>query len=112
MGAPTYTDTSGGVTERIGYDAGENRVVVQRSQDVTPIMDAVAKANLHGTTEVEGLGRLVAEVPIALAMQFCENRGIPWAKFLYGNEYDAEFRRFIAEHQRLAYTHQRRVFAS
>lgn len=42
-------------------------------------------------------------MPVVLAMDWCEKRGIPWEKFLYSNEYDAEWKRFAAEHSRLQY---------
>lgn len=103
-----YTDVSGGITETIRFDEGDNRIVVNRSEDVTPVLDAVAKANSHGTTEMPGLGRLVMEVPITLAILFCDDRGIPWEKFLYGNEYDDEFKRFAAEYEKLQYTHAKK----
>ena len=103
-----YTDVSGGITETIRFDEGDNRIIVNRSEDVTPVIDAVAKANAHGTTEMPGLGRLVMEVPITLAILFCDDRGIPWEKFLYGNEYDDEFKRFAAEYKKLQYTHAKK----
>jgi len=102
-----FTDRIGNITETFGMTT-DNLVTVRRTEDVQPIMDAVAKANLNGTTEIPGVGRLVAEVPITLAMQFCEGRGIPWEKFMYTSDYDAEFKRFIAEHQRIAYTHAKK----
>ncbi|HEX8418574.1 MAG TPA: hypothetical protein VF638_01020 [Sphingomonas sp.] len=103
-------DTQSGVRETFSYDAADDTVVVQHSQDNTRLIDAIAKANSEGTKEVAGM-RLVAEVPIADAMQFCQDRGIPWAKFLYGKDYDSEFKRFIQERPKLAYEHRGRRVA-
>ncbi len=108
MGNVAFKEQIGSVTEQFILEGDD--LVVRRSEDAQPVIDAVAKANLNGTTEIEGLGRLVAEVPITLAMEFCQGRGIPWEKFMYTGEYDAEFKRFIAEHQRIAYTHKQKYF--
>ena len=102
-------DTSADITETFAVD--DDRVIVRRHQDSTPIIEAVAKANLDGVTEIPGLGHLIAEVPIAVGIEFCEGRGIPWEKFMYGNEYDAEFKRFIADRQVFAYRQAKRLHA-
>ena len=107
MGRP-FVDVANGITETITYDPGERQVVVRRSEDITPVIDAVAKANLEGVRDIDGLGRLVLEVPVTVAMQFCDERGIAWERFLYGNEYDAEFKRFARDHAKLAYEHKKR----
>jgi hypothetical protein len=44
-------------------------------------------------------------------MEFCEARGIPWEKFLYGSEYDAEYKRFAVEYSKLAYQSVKHVHA-
>ena len=113
MGEKTvFHERVGSIDERFIYDDAERQVTVHRTEDAQSVIDAVAKANLHGTAEVEGLGRLVAEVPLTLAMEWCQRRGIPWERFMYSNDYDAEFKRFIAAHQRIQYdkpAHKRRV---
>lgn len=96
-----------------GYDEGgvritwhadhDNKVVVQRSQDVEPVLDMVAAVNAEGVRSTDGIGRPVVEMPIALAIAWCDERGIPWEKFLYTRDYDAEWLRFATEHKRLAY---------
>jgi hypothetical protein len=96
-----FEETVGGLTQRFVLDGDD--LHVQHTSDEQSVIDAVAKANSHGTTEIDGLGRLVAEVPIGLAMQFCGDRGIPWEAFLYRNDYDAEFKRFLAAHKAITY---------
>lgn len=102
-------EVTDGVSEK--FEMEGDTVGVRRSQDVEPIMDHVAAANLHGVREVEGLGRPTFEVPITVAMEFCEKRGIPWEKFLYTKEYDKEWVRFGLEYSRLAYAAPRKQFA-
>lgn len=80
-----------------------HEVTIERYQDVQLSLDKVAAVNSEGVKTHDGLGRPVAEIPVTVAMKFCEDRGIPWEKFLYGNEYDDQFRRFCAEHARLTY---------
>jgi hypothetical protein len=87
-----------------------NTVTIVRSQDAQDALDHVAAVNSDGAQTIDGLGKPVAEVPVGAAMEFCEKRGIPWEKFLYGNEYDAEFRLFAQEHSRLAYQAKQSVF--
>lgn len=99
-------DVADGVTETFEID-GET-VGVRHTQDVEPIMNAVAAANAGGIHEVEGLGVPAFEVPITVAMEFCRRRGIPWERFLYSQEYDAEWIRFGQEYSRLAYKPRRR----
>lgn len=96
-----FEETVNGITQRFVLDGDD--LHVQHTSDEQSVIDAVARANSHGTTEIDGLGRLVAEVPIALAMQFCGDRGIPWEKFLYGNSYDREFKRFLAANKAITY---------
>jgi hypothetical protein len=109
MAKIVHSDTSADVTETFALD--EDKAIVRRSQDVEPTIDAIARANLDGVREVPGLGRLIAEVPITVGIEFCEQRGIPWEKFMYGNQYDAEFKRFIADRQRFQYRQARRLHA-
>lgn len=105
------SDTVGGVTETFAYDEAEQKVIVHHTEDVEPVMDHVAAANLAGVGEVEGLGRPAFEVPVTVAMEFCQRRGIPWEKFLYSTEYDSEWIRFGQEYSRLAYKPGKTVFS-
>lgn len=100
----------GDVRVRWWGDPATHEVTVERWQDAQPALDQVAAANLDGVPTNDGLGRPIAEVPIGAAMQFCGERGIPWERFLYGNEYDEEFKRFAKEYSRLAYRAQRKQF--
>ncbi len=89
-----------------------NTVTVERWQDPTKALELVAAVNAEGGGKtIDGLGKPVAEVPIVAAMAFCEERGIPWEKFLYGNDYDSEFKRFAFEHSKLAYRNAKSVHA-
>lgn len=88
-----------------------HEVTIERWQDAELTLNKVAAVNLDGAPEVEGLGKAVAEIPVTVAMEYCEKRGIPWEKLLYSNEYDAEFRRFIAEYSKLRYENHRKVAA-
>lgn len=90
-------------------DDVENKVTVERWQDPQAALDLVAAVNAEGAPTIDGLGKPIAEVPVTVAMQFCEGRGIPWEKFLYGNEYDGEFKRFAAEYTKLAYSNSKSV---
>lgn len=93
----------GDVRVRWYGDDVTNEVTIERWQDPTKALDLVAAVNAEGAPTIDGLGKPIAEVPIGAAMEFCEARGIAWEKFLYGNEYDAEFKRFAAEYSKLAY---------
>lgn len=94
----------GDVRVRWYGDDATNEVTIERWQDAERVMDMVAAVNADGAPTIDGLGKPIAEVPVGAAIQFCNERGIPWEKFLYGNEYDAEYKRFAAEYSRLAYT--------
>lgn len=79
------------------------RIGIKREQDVQALVDNVAAANANGIVTTDGMGRPVIEMPLVLAMDWCAKRGIPWEKFLYSNEYDAEWKRFAVEHSKLTY---------
>ena len=92
------------------FDNGDGTVTVKRSQDAQNAVDMVQAVNADGGAQtIDGLGRPVAEIPVVEAMAWCERRGIPWEKFLYGNEYDAEFKRFAQEYSKLAYEARKTV---
>lgn len=91
------------------WDNGDGNVTVERSQDGQCAVDLVAAVNAEGAPTIDGLGRPVVEVPVVEAMAWCEQRGIPWEKLLYSNEYDAEFKRFAQEHSKLRYEARKTV---
>ena len=91
------------------WDDGD-KIHVERWQDAEKALEQVAALNSHGMPTLDGLGAPIAEIPLGAAMEFCQARGIPWEKFLYGNEYDEEYKRFAAEYSRLAYERQRTQF--
>lgn len=105
------SDTVGSVTETFGYDEGSATIVVRRSQDATPVLDHVAAANIEGVDDVGGALRLHSDVPITVAIAFCEERGIPWEKFCYTTHYDREWFAFIAANPRFLYRPARRQHA-
>jgi hypothetical protein len=103
MPKPLFTERVGNLLETWEYDLGSDTVLVRREQDAQGIVDHVAARNLEGVASIDGLGQPQCEVPIAVAIDFCQARGIPWEKFLYTNEYDDQWGRFLREHPNLAY---------
>ena len=101
----------GDVRVRWYGDEAEGTVTVERWQDPTKVLEMVAAVNVEGAPTIDGLGKPIAEVPVGAAMEFCERRGIPWEKFLYGNEYDAEYKTFAREYSKLAYRSAKSVHA-
>lgn len=101
----------GDVRVRWHYDGASDDVHVDYWQDPQAAVDLVSTVNAQGAPTQDGLGKPLVEVPVVVAMQFCERRGIPWERFLYSNEYDTEFRRFAQEYTRLAYHSAKTVHA-
>lgn len=100
----------GDVRVRWYGDDVTQEVTVERWQDPQKALDMVAAVNSDGGGKtIDGLGKPVVEVPVVVAMAFCEQRGIPWEKFLYGNEYDTEFKLFAQGHSKLAYDNAKSV---
>jgi hypothetical protein len=85
------------------HDSADNRIIIEKQQDIEAVLDNVSAANANGITTHDGVGRPVIEMPLVLAMEWCAQRGIPWEKFMYSNEYDDEWKRFAAEHSKLKY---------
>lgn len=99
-----------GIVARTFYDDVTHEVTVSRSQDVQSAVDMVQAVNADGgVRSQDGLGLPVAEVPVIVAMEWAEKRGIPWEKLLYTNEYDDQFKRFCREHSKLQYQNARRL---
>lgn len=101
----------GDVRVRWYGDDVTNEVTIERWQDPQAAIDLVAAVNAEGAPTIDGLGKPVVEVPTVVAMAWAEKRGIPWEKLLYSNDYDDEFKRFAAEHAKLAYTNTRSLHA-
>jgi len=99
----------GDVRVRWYGDDVTHEVTIERWQDPTQALELVAAVNSEGAPTIDGLGKPIAEVPIGAALQFCEQRGIPWEKFLYGNEFDDEYKRFAADYSKLAYANSKSV---
>lgn len=106
-----YETWENDVRVRTYYDVGSHEVTVERHQDVQSVIDMVDAVNAEGAPSVDGLGHAVFEVPVVLAMDWAEKRGIPWGKLLYSNDYDSEFKRFAQEYSRLAYRAPKTVHA-
>ena len=99
----------GDVRVRWYGDDADKTITIERWQDPTKAVEMVAAVNAEGAPTIDGLGKPIGEIPVGAAMQFCEARGIPWEKFLYSNEYDAEIKRFIREYSKLAYESRKTV---
>jgi hypothetical protein len=99
----------GDVRVRWYDDNGE--IAVERHQDAQAAVDLVSAVNAEGAATIDGLGKPVLEIPVVAAMEWAEKRGIPWEKLLYSNEYDAEFKRFAADHSKLRYHATKSVHA-
>jgi len=99
----------GDVRVRWYGDDATNEVTVERWQDPQAALDMVAQVNSEGPPTIDGLGKPVVDVPVVVAMKFCADRGIPWERLLYSNDYDDEFRRFAFEHSKLTYQNAKSV---
>ncbi len=99
----------GEILERWWGDEAEGTVTIERIQNTEHHLKKVADINSEGAPSVDGLGHAVIELPETVAIDYCLKRGIPYDKFIYSSEYDAEFKRLVAEHQNLAYTNHRPV---
>ena len=99
----------GPVLERWWGDRASGTVTIERVEDIAPTLAKVADISADGAPSVDGLGRAVMELPETIAIDYCAKRGIPFDRFIYGNEYDAEFKRLVADHSKLAYSNHRKV---
>ncbi len=86
-------------------------VVVEHWQDPQRTLDMVAAANSEGVATADGMGKPLVEVPVVLGMKYARERGIDPAKFFYSPEYAGEYKRFAAEHSKLAYRNTRSLHA-
>lgn len=95
---------------RVRWYEDNGQITVERHQDVQDTVDLVAAVNAEGAPTIDGLGKPQGEVPVVEAQKWAAKRGIPWEKLLYSNEYDDEFRAFLKEYPKLAYTNSKTVF--
>lgn len=100
-----------GIVTRTYIDDVSSEITVERSQDMQDALDHVAMVNAEGAPTIDGLGKPLFEVPVVLAMEWAEKRGIPWEKLLYSDEYNAEFKRFGMAYSRLRYDNTKSVHA-
>ena len=96
---------------RVRYVQQGEELTVERSQDAQAVVERVAGMNSHGMKTLDGLGKPVAEVPLVAMMDWCAMRGIPWERMAYSNDYDKEFKQFVAEHTRLQYAPEKSHFS-
>lgn len=96
---------------RVRYVQQGDELTVEHSQDAQAVVDRVAGMNSHGVKTLDGLGKPIAEIPVVTAMAWAAKRGIPWEKLLYSNDYDSEFKAFIAEHRKLQFEAEKSLFA-
>ena len=99
----------GDVRVRHYFDDAAHEYKVERWQRPQVTLDKVAAVNSEGPTTIDGLGKPIGEIPVVKAMEWAQQRGIPWEKLLYSNEYDDELRLFLKEHQKLAYISRKSV---
>lgn len=98
-----------GVLMQTFIDETTMEITVKRHDDAQAALDVVAAVNAAGAPTLDGIGKPVMEIPVVLAMDWAEKRGIPWEKLLYSNEYDAEFKRFGQAYSRLCYENRKSV---
>lgn len=73
------------------FDDGDN-IRIRYRQDAQPILDAIAAINADGGAPAnDGIGAPKYEFPITLIQEHGIERGIPWEKIAYSNEYDSEW---------------------
>lgn len=101
----------GEILERWWGDEETKTVTIERIQNTEHHLKKVHDISSEGAPSVDGLGHAVAEIPETVALDWCRERGIPYDKFIYGNEYDAEFKKMVAAYNRLAYTNHKAVKA-
>jgi hypothetical protein len=105
-----YTDVGAdGVLTETFIDEVSMEITIKRHDDAQAALDAVAAVNAVGAPTLDGIGKPVMEIPIVLAMDWAQKRGIPWEKLLYSNDYDAEFKRFGQAYSRLCYENRKSV---
>jgi hypothetical protein len=63
--------------EKILYDHAENKVVVQKTHDVTPEMHRAQMLRDAGAGQ-SGESRLVGTIPLHLIAEWCKEAGVKW----------------------------------
>lgn len=89
---------------RVTWHDDGDAINIRYTQDIQSVVDGVAAINAAGGATInDGLGVPKYEIPVTVAMDYCGRRGIPWEKFLYSDEYDAEWPRLAKEYSKLVY---------
>lgn len=99
-----------GIRER-WFDQGDGNVTVERHQDAQAAVDLVSAVNSEGAKTIDGLGKPVGDLPYVVWIDWCSQRGLDWEKLFQGNELDAEYRRCLAENNKLQYKAAKTVHA-
>jgi YD repeat-containing protein len=102
-------DVADGVTETFEYDETDHIVGVRRTQDVEPFLDHIARVNQEGVEEVEGLGLMSYDVPITVAIQWAQERGVPWEVLAFSKQYEDEWLRLCKSNPKFAYRPAKRL---
>lgn len=63
------------MTETMHYDEMEDRLIIKRTEDLTPVVEDV-KAMRESPRYVEGMGYLAARVPLIIIELYAKARGI------------------------------------
>jgi len=78
---------------RVSWIDNGDTIGIRYSQDAQPVLDNVAAINANGGAQSnDGLGPMKYEFPMTLLMEHAIERGIPWEKLAYSNEYDGEWK--------------------
>jgi len=65
------------IAEKIHYDHGEDKVVVQKTHDYTPEMYRAQMIREAGKGQ-SGEHRLVGTIPLSLIAEWCKEAGVSW----------------------------------
>ena len=69
------------ITEKYKYDHTENRLIVERTQDVDPVLRKVQESKEVGTY-TEGLGYYAGTIPGIIVEQYMKEYGITYQEFI------------------------------
>ena len=98
-----YREHVDGVQESWHYDHVHHTVTIRRTQEVDPIIDAVAREhNETGGHLIDGIGRHIGTLPLTVVQDYAQKRGIPWEALAYGNEYNDELKALCRSHTKLS----------
>ena len=85
--------------ERYVYDEIEDKLHVERTQDVEPVLEQV-KIEKENIREIPGLGYKVGTIPAIIVQQYCNEVGITYREFCIDQTHikrimnDPDYRKF------------------